>query len=208
MLPVAAPVKTIVAFLLLDYTNYLWHQLNHRIPWLWRFHNVHHTDLDMDVSTAWRFHVGEVLLSIFFRGGMVGVVGAPSATVLFYEVLYEGATAFHHSNLRIPIQIERQLSKVIVTPRIHGIHHSIVQRETNSNYSVIFNFWDRLHHTMKLNIPQKDIVIGVPAFMNPTEQTAAYLLSLPFGPQRPWLLPDETTPERQKPAGQVNLLAE
>jgi sterol desaturase/sphingolipid hydroxylase (fatty acid hydroxylase superfamily) len=197
-----------LAFLLLDYTNYLWHQLNHRIPWLWRFHNVHHTDLDMDVSTAWRFHVGEVLLSVIFRGGMVAVAGAPAGTVLLYEVLYEGATAFHHSNLRIPIHIERQLSKVIVTPRVHGIHHSIVQRETNSNYAVIFNLWDRLHQTIRLNIPQEEIVIGVPSFMNPAEQTPAYLLALPFGPQRPWLLPDGTTPERQTAAEKVNQLAE
>jgi sterol desaturase/sphingolipid hydroxylase (fatty acid hydroxylase superfamily) len=208
LLPIPSPARMMLAFLLLDYTNYLWHQLNHRLPWLWRFHNVHHTDLDMDVSTAWRFHVGEVLLSVFFRGGMVSLVGAPSSTVLLYEVLYEGATAFHHSNLHLPIQVERQLSRVIVTPRIHGIHHSIVQRETNSNYAVIFNLWDRLHQTIRLNIPQQEIIIGVPSFMKPAEQTPAYLLALPFGPQRPWLLPDGSTPERHTPTDRIDQLAE
>jgi sterol desaturase/sphingolipid hydroxylase (fatty acid hydroxylase superfamily) len=83
--PLSAVVRPVLAFLLLDYTNYIWHRLNHTFPWLWRFHQVHHTDMDMDVSTAWRFHVGEVLLSIFFRGGMVAVVGANASTVLYMK---------------------------------------------------------------------------------------------------------------------------
>ncbi len=191
-----ASLRFVTAFLLLDYTNYLWHTLNHRLPWLWRFHNVHHTDPDMDVSTAWRFHVGEVLLSVIFRGGMVMVVGAPAASVLVYEVLYEGATAFHHSNWRLPIALERKLNKVLVTPRMHGIHHSIVHRETNSNYAVIFTFWDRLHKTIRLNVPQSQIVIGVPSYMNTAEQSPASLLALPFEAQREWRAPDGTQPER------------
>lgn len=208
ILPLPAPFKGILAFLLLDYTNYLWHTLNHRFPLLWRFHNVHHTDLDMDVSTAWRFHVGEVLLSVFFRGGMVAVVGAPASTVLLYEVLYEGATAFHHSNWRLPFHLERMLNKVIVTPRMHGIHHSIVRRETDSNYAVIFSMWDRLHQTVRLNIPQNEIIIGVPAYRNSSEQTPGYLLFLPFTPQRNWLLPDGTQPDRPMVSGDRTQLAE
>jgi sterol desaturase/sphingolipid hydroxylase (fatty acid hydroxylase superfamily) len=207
-LPLPAPVKMVLAFLLLDYTNYLWHTLNHRMPWLWRFHTIHHTDIDMDVSTAWRFHVGEVLLSVIFRGGMVGLVGAPANAVLTYEVLYEGATAFHHSNWRLPIEMERTLSQVIVTPRVHGIHHSVVQRETNSNYAVIFNIWDRVHQTIRLNVAQGDIIIGVPAFQDSAEQTPRHLLTLPFGPQREWMLPDGTIPDRISQAANENQLAE
>jgi sterol desaturase/sphingolipid hydroxylase (fatty acid hydroxylase superfamily) len=169
---------------------------------------VHHADLDMDVSTAWRFHVGEVLLSIFFRGGMVMVVGAGATTVLVYEVLYEAATAFHHSNWRLPIALERKLNKLIVTPRMHGIHHSIVQRETNSNYAVIFTFWDKFHHTIRLNIPQGQLVIGIPSYMDPSEQTAATLLKLPFQPQREWQLPDGTKPERKQVESNEKELAE
>lgn len=186
----------VAGLILLDYSNYLWHRLNHQFPWLWRFHHVHHTDPDLDLSTAWRFHIGEVLLSVFFRGGMIVFTGATPLQVITYEILYEGATAFHHSNWKLPFRLERALNKIMVTPRMHGIHHSIVLRETNSNYAVIFSWWDRLHQTLRLNIPQQDIIIGVPAYMNPSEQTVKYLLTLPFQPQREWKLPDGTTPER------------
>ncbi|MDO1446348.1 sterol desaturase family protein [Rhodocytophaga aerolata] len=207
-LPLPRPLKGLLAFLLLDYTNYLWHTLNHRIPWLWRFHTVHHTDLDMDVSTAWRFHVGEVLLSVFFRGSMVAVAGARAPIVLLYEVLYEGATAFHHSNWQLPVDLERKLNKLIVTPRMHGIHHSIVRNETDSNYAVIFTFWDRLHQTIRLNVPQAEVDIGVPSYRNPAEQTPGFLLALPFRKQRDWALPDGTKPERHLLSGDKTHLAE
>lgn len=159
-----------IGFLLLDYGNYLWHILNHKIPLLWRFHNVHHTDLDLDVTTAVRFHIGEILFSVLFRGAVVLVIGAPVVLVLIYEIAFEAATNFHHSNLRIPFFVEKRLSTWIVTPRMHGIHHSIVKKETDSNYSVIFNFWDRMHDTIRLNVPQLDINIGVPAYRDPGEQ--------------------------------------
>jgi sterol desaturase/sphingolipid hydroxylase (fatty acid hydroxylase superfamily) len=149
-----------------------------------------------------------VLLSVFFRGGMVAVVGAPARMVLLYELLYEGATAFHHSNWRLPIGLERGLNKLIVTPRMHGIHHSIVRRETDSNYAVIFSLWDRLHRTIRLNIPQDEIIIGVPSYRNAAEQTPGYLLTLPFRPQREWLLPDGTKPGRYYIAGNNRELAE
>ncbi|AKD05543.1 sterol desaturase family protein [Pontibacter korlensis] len=185
-------------FVLLDYGNYLWHMLMHKSSILWRFHNVHHIDLDLDVSTAWRFHVGENFASVPFRGGVVALLGVPAPLVLFYEVIFEGCTAFHHSNLRLPYKLEKQLCKLIVTPRMHGIHHSIVQRETNSNYSVIFSWWDRLHQTLRLNVPQQEITIGVPAYQDPSEQTLSYLLRLPFQKQRAWQLPDGTVPEREE----------
>lgn len=125
-------------FLLLDYTNYFWHVLLHKSDLLWRFHNVHHTDLDLDLSTAWRFHIGENFASVPYRSAAVALLGVPAPLVLFYEVIFEGCTAFHHSNTRLPLETERQLNLILVTPRMHGIHHSIVARETNSNFSVIF----------------------------------------------------------------------
>ncbi|KAA3436370.1 sterol desaturase family protein [Rufibacter hautae] len=195
-LPLPQSLKTLVAFLLLDYGNYLWHTLNHRFSVLWRFHNVHHTDLDLDITTAWRFHLGEVAISALYRGGVAGLVGTTPGTVLLYELFYEGATAFHHSNWQLPYQVEKALSKVVVTPRMHGIHHSIVLRETNSNYSVVFSFWDRLHQTLRLNVPQQEITIGVPAYQEAEELTYANLLRLPFTSIRSWKLPSGEEPDR------------
>ncbi|WP_266204743.1 sterol desaturase family protein [Pontibacter kalidii] len=185
-------------FLLLDYTNYLWHVLLHKSDLLWRFHNVHHIDLDLDLSTAWRFHVGENIASAPYRSAVVALLGAPAPLVLFYELMFEGCTAFHHSNLRLPYKVEQRLSRVMVTPRMHGIHHSIVAKETNSNYSVIFSWWDRLHNSLLLHVAQDEITIGVPSFRDPKEQTPLNLFMIPFKHQRAWQLPDGTVPEREE----------
>ena len=183
-----APVwaKGALAFLLLDYTNCLWHILNHKIPLLWRFHLVHHTDLDLDVTTAIRFHFGEIIGSVIFRGATVLLTGASPMLVLVYEIVFEAATQFHHSNLRLPPPLEKALNKMIVTPRMHGIHHSVFRNETDSNYSVIFSWWDRLHKTMRLHVHQQQVTIGVPAYHNPQELTIGYLLRLPFTRIREW----------------------
>ena len=178
--------EAIIAMLIFDYTNYLWHILNHRIPLLWRFHLVHHTDPDLDLSTATRFHFGEMIGSVFFRGAFVFLSGASPLVVIIYEIIFETATMFHHSNTKLAIGFEKALNKIIVTPRMHGIHHSIIKREADSNYSVILSIWDRLHRTAKLNIHQDDLVIGVPAYRNKQELTAGYLLKLPFTKIREW----------------------
>lgn len=179
-------VKGTVAFLLLDYTNYLWHILNHKLPLLWRFHVVHHCDPDLDVTTAIRFHFGELVGSVFYRGAFVFLSGATPLHVLLYEIFFEGATQFHHSNWKLPLGLEKALNNIFVTPRMHGIHHSMVRQETDSNYAVIFSFWDRLHHTLKLDVPQDLIVTGVPSYSDPDELTIGYLLKLPFTKIRSW----------------------
>jgi sterol desaturase/sphingolipid hydroxylase (fatty acid hydroxylase superfamily) len=102
------------------------------------------------VTTALRFHFGELVGSVFYRGAFVFLSGASPLNVLFYEVAFEGATQFHHGNWRLPLKVERGLNRVFVTPRMHGIHHYVIREETDSNYSVIFSFWDRLHNTMRL----------------------------------------------------------
>ena len=179
-------VKGLVAFLIMDYTNYLWHILNHKLPFLWRFHVVHHSDPDLDLSTALRFHFGEMIGSVFYRGAFVLVSGASALQVLLYEILFEGATQFHHSNWKLPCKLEKNLNKLIVTPRMHGIHHSIIKEETDSNYSVIFSFWDRMHNTARLNVNQDLIITGVPSYSNHDELTITYLLKMPFTKIRPW----------------------
>lgn len=178
--------KGLVAFWIMDYTNYLWHILNHKIPLLWRFHVVHHSDPDLDVTTALRFHFGELIGSVFFRGAFVLLSGATAVQVLLYEILFEGATQFHHSNWKLPFRLEKTLNQVIVTPRMHGIHHSMIRQETDSNFSVVFSFWDRLHRTIRLNVPQDMIVTGVPSYSNADELTIGYLLKLPFTRIRAW----------------------
>jgi sterol desaturase/sphingolipid hydroxylase (fatty acid hydroxylase superfamily) len=173
-----------LAALLLDYTMYVWHRLNHVVPALWRFHLVHHTDLDLDVSTAVRFHAGELLLSCGWRAAQVLLIGPPVALLLVFEVVFEAAAAFHHSNWRLPAMLERALAVAVVTPRMHGVHHSVLERETNSNWSVILNAWDRLHGTLRLDVPPAAVTIGLPAYRDPGELGAWRLLTLPFSRQR------------------------
>ena len=193
---VPQPIAVVIGVLIYDYAYYWWHQLMHLAPLFWRFHNVHHTDLDMDVTTASRFHVGEVLFSIFFRSSLVAIFGLNVWTLAVYEVLFALANQFHHSNWRLPIRLERALNWVFVTPRMHGVHHSIVQRETNSNWGTVFSIWDRLHGTLRVDIPQDAITIGVAAYRDERELTFGKLLLLPFRRQRPWRLPDGKVPDR------------
>jgi sterol desaturase/sphingolipid hydroxylase (fatty acid hydroxylase superfamily) len=207
VLPLPLTVKFILGFLAMDLTFYYWHRANHVFPIFWRFHNVHHIDPDLDVSTSLRFHFGEVLYSTGFRALQVYLLGISVFTYLVYEVAFQCATLFHHSNVRLPIKLERALNKIIVTPRMHGIHHSIVKDETNSNYSVIFRWWDLLHGTLRLNVKQADVVIGVPAYMDPQDNKFLNLLILPFRKQREyWRQTDGKQPERRVPSDAKNLL--
>ncbi len=168
-------------FLLLDLTFYYWHRFNHTIHFLWRFHSVHHIDPDLDVTTSMRFHFGEVLLSTFFRAVQVAAIGIAPVTYIVYETCFTMATLFHHSNLQIPVTVERGLNRVLVTPRMHGIHHSVVRSELNSNYSVIFRWWDALNRSLVLNVPQSAISAGVGRFAGERDNGILRLVALPFG---------------------------
>jgi sterol desaturase/sphingolipid hydroxylase (fatty acid hydroxylase superfamily) len=202
IMPLPFPVELILGFLLMDLSFYYWHRMNHSFPILWRFHNVHHVDPDLDVSTSFRFHVVEVLYSVAFRALQVTLLGVSLSTFLAYELVFQCATAFHHSNVRLPITVERRLNKVIVTPRMHGIHHSIVREETNSNFSVVFRWWDLMHGTLKLNVKQSEIVIGIPAYLEPDDNNFARLFVLPFLRQRDyWRFRDGKQPERSRVGG-------
>lgn len=198
-------LKGAVAFLLLDYTNYLWHVVMHKLPLLWRFHVVHHSDLDLDLTTAFRFHFGELIGSVLYRGAAVFAIGASPVTLLIYEAVFEGATQFHHTNWKLPYGTEKLLNKVIVTPRMHGIHHSMIRQETDSNYSVVFSCWDRLHRTLRLNVPQDAVVTGVPAYSNPEELTIGNLWKMPFTKIRPWLPLNDVRDVRGTPEDKSSL---
>src|SRR5438309_11046989 len=199
-LSVPLSIAIIATFLLMDYAYWWWHWANHMIPLFWRFHNVHHTDLDLDVSTAARFHFGEMVFSIGFLALAVVAFGIPPIMLLVFFLCLEVATLFHHSNWRLPIKIERILNMIVLTPRMHGIHHSIVQRETNSNWGTIFCWWDKLHRTLRRDIPQNEITIGVAAYRDEKELTLGQLLVLPFRKQREWRLPNGEMPEREAKA--------
>jgi len=197
-------IVIIATFLLMDYAYWWWHWANHMVPLFWRFHNVHHTDLDLDVSTAARFHFGEMLFSVGFLSLAVILFGIAPIMLLVFFITFEAATLFHHSNWRLPINLERILNLIIVTPRMHGIHHSIVQRETNSNWGTIFCWWDKLHRTLRRDIPQNAITIGVAAYRDENELTLGKLLALPFGRQREWRLPTGEQPDREpRPADEL-----
>jgi sterol desaturase/sphingolipid hydroxylase (fatty acid hydroxylase superfamily) len=190
-------LETAAAVALMDYTLFLWHVLMHRAGWLWRSHLVHHTDLDLDATTALRFHVGELVPSVVWRALQIVVIGVSPRALRIWQIATAASVAFHHSNLRLPAGWERRLLWLIVTPRMHGIHHSIVKDETNSNFSSGLTLWDRLHGTLRLgrpgrlDVPQDRITIGVPAYRDPADLSIARILLLPFRRQRPtWRFPD------------------
>jgi sterol desaturase/sphingolipid hydroxylase (fatty acid hydroxylase superfamily) len=190
-----------LSFLLMDLAFYYWHLANHRIPFLWRFHNVHHIDPDLDVSTAFRFHFGEITFSSLFSIVQVSLIGISPWAFAIYQLAFQAEVLFHHSNLRLPIGFERLLSKIIVTPRMHGIHHSQVQRENNSNFGTVFTWWDRLHRTLGLNIPQDEVIVGIPAYTSPEDNRVPSALLMPFRKQRDyWRRSDGTLVERPAPA--------
>lgn len=196
LLPLPRSLAIVAGVFLMDYLYWWWHVGLHLVPFLWRFHNVHHSDLDMDVSTAVRFHLGEIIFSVPFRMVVVALFGIDFWALVIFEFLFELANLFEHSNWRLPLRLERVLNHLLVTPRMHGIHHSIVQRETNSNWGTIFCWWDILHRTLRRDIPQDAITIGVAAYRDETELTLGQLFVLPFREQRAWRLPDGQVPER------------
>ncbi|HYO63525.1 MAG TPA: sterol desaturase family protein [Pyrinomonadaceae bacterium] len=189
-LPRAA--ETAMAVLLLDYTLYLWHVLTHRTPLLWRFHVAHHADLDMDASTALRFHFGELVISVAWRVGQVLLIGVSPRALSLWQTLLLLSVLFHHSNVRLPAGLERRLVRFVVTPRMHGIHHSTSKAETNSNWSSGLTVWDWLHGTLRLDAARDEIEIGVPAYREPSQVGLAQVLSMPFAAQPPtWEPPGE-----------------
>lgn len=188
---VTGGARVVIAILLLDYTLWHWHRVNHRIHFFWRFHSVHHVDRDMDASTALRFHFGELGMSVGWRALQIVAIGADPLSVFIYQALLFTSILFHHSNTRLPLSFERALVRLIVTPRMHGIHHSDYENETNTNWSSLLSLWDYLHGTIRLDVPQPSITVGVPAFDDPKKVTLGKILRMPFEKRREdWIRPD------------------
>lgn len=184
IVPLPAWVSLRLGVLALDYTLWHWHRLNHRVPVLWRFHSAHHADLEMDASTALRFHFGEVALGIAWIVLQVVVLGIGPTTLAIFSSLLMASVLFHHSNFRLPERFERRLVTLVTTPRMHGIHHSVVTAEMNSNYSSLLTAWDALHGTLRLDVPQETITIGVREWRDPRELTVLGVQVLPFRRRR------------------------
>jgi len=185
-------VAALAALVLMDYTFYWWHVLLHRVPGLWRFHAVHHVDLDLDASTALRFHFGEILLSVPWRAAQVLIIGLSPWMFSLWQVWFALCVMFHHSNVRLPLRGEWLLNRLLVTPRMHAVHHSRVEAETNSNWSSGLTCWDWLHGTLRINVPQEKIEIGLPAFPDAQAVGLPAILAMPFGAQPDtWRSPEQ-----------------
>ncbi len=203
------PAALVAGILLLDYTLWFWHWANHKVGFFWRFHEAHHVDIDVDASTALRFHVGELFLSVPYRALQIVVVGADPAAVAIWQSCLLVSTFFHHSNIRLPVGLERWLVRIIVTPRMHGIHHSDRRNEADTNYSSLLSAWDWLHRTMLLSVPQRELSIGVAGFQNPADVTFFRVLAMPFYRlKESWIDPDGSEAVRPFPEGSPLRLAE
>ncbi len=167
----------LVDLVLLDFLIYWWHLANHRVPLLWRFHEIHHLDQFLDTTSAIRFHFGEVLLSALARAAVIYLLGFPFSSILAFEALLLMATLFHHSNLRLPAGLEAALSLLIITPSIHWVHHHARQSDTDSNYGTVFSFWDRLFASRSPTPRAPGMEIGV---QDRPERPLAHLVVRPF----------------------------
>jgi sterol desaturase/sphingolipid hydroxylase (fatty acid hydroxylase superfamily) len=151
----------VLDILILDIFIYWWHRAVHEITFFWRFHEVHHLDEHLDTTSAIRFHFGEIFFATFVRAAVVIVFAVPFTSVVIFEVLVLAFTLFHHSNMVLPARFEKTLSKIIITPSIHWVHHHATRKDTDSNYGTIFSFWDRLFHTKSLTERFRIMKIGV-----------------------------------------------
>jgi sterol desaturase/sphingolipid hydroxylase (fatty acid hydroxylase superfamily) len=175
-------LKIIFSVLVLDLAIYLQHVMFHSAPLLWRLHMVHHSDMDIDVTTGVRFHPIEILLSMGIKTVVVVLIGAPPASVLIFEIILNGTSMFNHGNVRYPQQIDAFLRLLVVTPEMHRVHHSTIRWETNSNLGFSFPWWDRLFGTYRPP-PAKghlEMTIGLDQYKEPQKLTFLWLIALPF----------------------------
>jgi len=172
----------IAAIIILDMMIYWQHVLSHKWAPLWALHKVHHSDRDIDVTTALRFHPAEIILSMLFKMALVLALGAPVIAVIIFEIILNGCAMFNHSNVRFPRRFDKVLRAVMVTPDMHRVHHSIIERETNSNYGFSTSLWDRIFRSY---IPQpsqghNDMVIGLEEHQDASPANLLWALILPF----------------------------
>ena len=187
-------VSVPLGVILLDLIIYLQHVLFHAVPGLWRLHRMHHADLEFDVTTGVRFHPIEILLSMVIKLGAVAALGTPAVAVLMFEVLLNATSMFNHGNVRLAAGLDRILRWIVVTPEMHRVHHSIVSRETNSNFGFNLPWWDRLFGTYRAQpaAGHERMTIGIEQFRDPSELSLHRMLLQPFRDDASrWIEPDE-----------------
>ena len=174
--------KGMIGFLILDFGIYLQHIFFHRIPLFWRLHQVHHTDLDFDVTTGIRFHPLEIILSLLYKGMIILAIGVDPVTVVIFEIVLNAAALFNHSNIYLPLWIDKPLRWFLVTPDVHRVHHSTIPLEFNTNFGFSITWWDRLFGTFmdQPASPHTEMEIGLKEFRNQKELHLFGLLKLPF----------------------------
>ncbi len=173
----------IFSLLILDLIIYWQHRLFHRIPYLWRLHKVHHSDGEIDVSTGIRFHPLEILLSLAIKFLVIWLFGFSAQTVIIFEILLNGLAMFNHSNVRLPLGIDRIIRSLIVTPDMHRVHHSADANELNKNFGFNLSLWDRLFASYQdqPKLGHQDIQIGLAEYKNSNQETQLLkLLIMPF----------------------------
>ncbi|MBN9691204.1 MAG: sterol desaturase family protein [Verrucomicrobia bacterium] len=179
-LPWPDGVRWVAAVLLLDVWTYAWHRINHRVPLLWRLHRVHHTDAQMDVTTANRFHLGEIVLSSVLRIPLILLLGIGFGELVLYETLLQVVVQWQHANIALPPRWERVVRWCLVTPGLHKVHHSRHQPETDSNYASLLPIWDFLFRSLKFRDRPEEIRLGLDGFDTPEQQSVLGLAKLPF----------------------------
>jgi sterol desaturase/sphingolipid hydroxylase (fatty acid hydroxylase superfamily) len=172
----------LLAVIVLDFVIYLQHAMFHFLPILWRLHRMHHTDLDIDVTTGVRFHPVEIVISIGIKLAAITLIGPPALAVVAFEVILNATSQFNHGNIRLNEAVDRWLRLVVVTPDMHRVHHSVIPRETNSNFGFNLPWWDRLCGTYRPQPEQghEGMVIGLKEFRRPEALTLPRLLIQPF----------------------------
>jgi len=172
----------LISILILDLVIYLQHLMFHAVPILWRLHMVHHTDLDLDVTSALRIHPVELIISMGIKIIVVAALGIPVLAVLIFEIILNSAAMFNHGNLRLSEKLDRRLRLLTVTPDMHRVHHSVMIRETNSNFGFNFPYWDRLFGTYRSQpvYGHEQMTIGLSQFRNVEQISFLKLLLLPF----------------------------
>lgn len=185
--PLENAVKIVLAIILLDLVVYWQHRIFHAIPLLWRLHRVHHTDRDFDTTTALRFHPIEIVLSMVLKIAVVVALGVPVLAVILFEVILNGMALFNHGNLRLPARLEALLRKVIVTPDMHRIHHSVLVHEYNSNFGFNLSGWDRLFSSYCEDPGEghDGMTIGQTEYQDDETCNLFFMLMLPFRKNRP-----------------------
>ena len=168
----------------LDLVSWAWHAANHRVRWLWRFHQVHHADQSFHVTTALRFHPGELLLSLPVRLAAIVALGVPPIGVLVFEVVFGTANLLEHGNFDLPRRLDLGLQRLLITPAMHRVHHTREWRELDTNFGTIFSLWDRALGTFRAGDPQRQITTGLPDWERPEAPTLLQALALPFTPRR------------------------